>query len=163
MSVGRIAATLAEDRPPLAVVGSQISQEENLFGRVFDKSVVWRLGSYLKPYRGRLAIGIAAVLVFTLTQLSIPLVIRSAIDDAVVQGADGRTLLDLAVIVFFAVVTVNYLANHLQEAVVGRIASHLLFDLRRAMSPRPGEPGPRGARLLVGIQTVTVTPYGARN
>ena len=133
MSVGRIAAGLATERPPLAVVGSQISQDEVLFGKVFDRSVVWRLVGFLTPYRGRLALGVAAVLAFTLTQLAIPLIIRSAIDDALVVGAEARALLDLAVIAFVAVVTVNYVANHLQESIVGRIASHLLFDLRRAM------------------------------
>ena len=38
-------------RPPLAVVGSQISHDEDLFGRVFDKWVVRRFLTYLKPYR----------------------------------------------------------------------------------------------------------------
>jgi ATP-binding cassette subfamily B protein len=131
--VGRIAATLAEERPPLAVVGSQISHEESLFGRVFDKSVVWRLARYLKPYRARLALGILAVLAFTVTQLAIPLIVRHAIDEAVVVGISGRGLLDLAAIVFLAVVVANYVANHIQESVVGRVSSHLLFDLRRAM------------------------------
>ena len=36
-------------RPPLAVVGSQISQDEELFGRVFDSWVVSRVLVYLRP------------------------------------------------------------------------------------------------------------------
>lgn len=133
MSAEKGTASLAHERPPLAVVGSQISQDEDLFGRVFDKSVVMRLTSFLRPYRTRLVLAVAAVLVFTLTQLAIPLIIRAAIDEALVRGAEGRSLLDLAVVVFIAVVSVNYIGNHLQESIVGRIASHLLFDLRRAM------------------------------
>jgi len=35
--------------------------------------------------------------------------------------------------IFSAVITVNYFANHVQESIVGRVAGHLLFDLRRAM------------------------------
>jgi ATP-binding cassette subfamily B protein len=35
--------------------------------------------------------------------------------------------------VFAAVVVVNYLANHIQETIVGKVAENLLFDLRRAM------------------------------
>ncbi len=123
----------ATERPPLAVVGSQISQDEDLFGRVFDKWVVRRLLSYLQPYRRRILVAIVAVLVFTLTQLAIPLVIRSAIDDALAAGPEGRGLLNLAIVIFLAVIVVNYIANHLQESVVGRVAAHLLFDLRRAM------------------------------
>ena len=35
--------------------------------------------------------------------------------------------------VFFSVVVVNYVSMFLLESIVGRIAGHLLFDLRRAM------------------------------
>ena len=120
-------------RPPLAVVGSQISQDEELFGRVFDRWVVSRFLVYLRPYRRRIAVAIGAVLLFTLMQLAIPLVIRMVIDHALVPGPDGRGLLLIMLMVFGAVITVNYFANHVQESIVGRVAGHLLFDLRRAM------------------------------
>ena len=120
-------------KPPLAVVGSQISHDEELFGRVFDKWVVRRFLSYLKPYRRKLYLAIGAVLVFTLTQLSIPLIIRMVIDDALAGGDAARALVDTLAMVFAAVITVNYAANHIQETIVGRVAEHLLFDLRRAM------------------------------
>ncbi len=133
MPVGEAAAKLAKERPPLAVVGSQISYDEDLFGRVFDKWVVRRFLVYLRPYRAQIAIAIAAVLVFTLTQLSIPLIIRTAIDKALAAESASRALLHLAVAVFVVVATVNYVANRLQESIVGRVSSQLLFDLRRAM------------------------------
>ena len=120
-------------RPPLAVVGSQISQDEELFGRVFDSWVVSRFLVYLRPYRRRIAVAIGAVLLFTLMQLAIPLVIRMVIDHALVPGPDGRGLLLIMLMIFGAVITVNYFANHVQESIVGRVAGHLLFDLRRAM------------------------------
>ena len=120
-------------RPPLAVVGSQISQDEELFGRVFDRWVVSRFLVYLRPYRRRIAVAIGAVLLFTLMQLAIPLVIRMVIDHALVPGSDGRGLLLIMLMIFGAVITVNYFANHVQESIVGRVAGHLLFDLRRAM------------------------------
>ena len=132
MSVGRAASQLEKDRPPFAVVGSQISYDEELFGRVFDPWVVKRFGEFLKPYRRSLFIGIACVLLFTLTQLTIPLVIRTVIDDVLL--ADGAThKLQIAVAVFAGIITLNYVANHVLETVVGRTAEHLLFDLRRAM------------------------------
>ena len=120
-------------KAPLAVVGSQISHDEELFGRVFDKWVVRRFLTYLKPYRSQLYIAIGAVLVFTVTQLSIPLIIRAVIDDALVAENAARALLDTLAMVFAAVIVVNYLANHAQEIIVGKVAEHLLFDLRRAM------------------------------
>ncbi|MBL4719544.1 MAG: ABC transporter ATP-binding protein, partial [Alphaproteobacteria bacterium] len=122
-----------DERPPLAVVGSLSSQDEDIFGRVFDRWVVGRLFTYLRPYRARIYVAIAAVLGFTLTQLTIPLIIRTAIDDAVVQGVDGRGLLNITFAIFIGVVIANFIANYMQESIVGRIAGHLLFDLRRAM------------------------------
>lgn len=120
-------------RPPLAVVGSQISQDEILFGRVFDSWVASRLAGYLKPYRRQIYWAIAAVVAFTLTQLAIPLIIRTAIDNAVVTGSEGRIWLHIAVAIFMTIVVLNFIANLIQEHIVGRIAGHLLFDLRRAM------------------------------
>ena len=120
-------------RQPLAVVGSQISYEEELFGKVFDKWVASRFIGFLAPYRRQLTIAIGFVLLFTLTQLSLPLIIRAVIDDALVQGVAGRALLNGLVALFAAVVVINYVANHVQETIVGKVAEHLLFDLRRAM------------------------------
>ncbi|MBT5413860.1 MAG: ABC transporter ATP-binding protein [Rhodospirillaceae bacterium] len=133
MSDSQPAEARPEEAPPLAVVGSQISQDEELFGRVFDKWVVRRFIHYLAPYRRHLSLGISAVLVFTLTQLTIPLIVRRAVDDAMAEGAGDAALLRLFVIAFVAVVVVNYAANHFMETIVGRTAQNLLFDLRRAM------------------------------
>ena len=119
--------------PPLAVVGSQISYDEELFGKVFDKWVARRFIEYLKPYRRELYIAVGAVLMFTITQLSIPLIIRAVIDDALVAEDAARAMIDTLSMLFIAVVVVNYVANHIQETVVGKVAEHLLFDLRRAM------------------------------
>ncbi len=120
-------------RQPLAVVGSQVSYEEELFGKVFDKWVARRFIGFLAPYRRQLTIALGVVLLFTLTQLSLPLIIRAVIDDALVQGVAGRALLNGLVGLFAAVVVTNYIANHVQETIVGKVAEHLLFDLRRAM------------------------------
>ena len=119
--------------PPLAVVGDQVSDEEEMFGAAFDGEVVRRFWGFVRPYRGTLLIAVVGVILFTLTQVMMPLLIRSAIDDGVAAGAQGRALLQTVGTAFLAVVVVNYVANILQELMIGRIAGHLLFDLRRAM------------------------------
>ncbi|MGI9335290.1 MAG: ABC transporter ATP-binding protein [Gammaproteobacteria bacterium] len=120
-------------RPPLAVVGSQVSQEEEMFGAAFDGVIVRRFLSFVRPYRRALFVAVAGVLAFTVTQIVIPLLVRAAVDDALVAGRDGLDMLRLIGIGFVAVVIVNYTANVLQEMIVGRVAQHILFDLRRAM------------------------------
>lgn len=120
-------------QPPLAVVGSQISLDEDLFGRVFDPWVVRRFMAFLMPYKVRILIAIGAVLVFTASQIGIPLIVRAAIDEAILPEVTGHLLLHAMAALFAVVITINYLANHLQESIVGRVAQNLLFDLRRAM------------------------------
>ncbi|MDF1792840.1 MAG: ABC transporter ATP-binding protein [Thalassobaculaceae bacterium] len=122
-----------DDRAPLAVVGSQISQDEELFGRAFDPWVVKRFMAYLAPYRAQLLIGLGCVLAFTLTQLTLPLLVRATIDHALAGGANDLSLLQIFVGAFLGVVVLNYTANHFMETLIGRTAQRLLFDLRRAM------------------------------
>ena len=121
------------EKQPLAVVGSQTSQDEIIFGRAFDKWVITRFLRHLAPYKTRIIFGIAAVLVYTVTQLSIPLIVRATIDNALAEGVQNHDVLHTFIWLFFAIVTVNYLGNHFMETIVGRTAQDLLFSLRRAM------------------------------
>ncbi|PPR61237.1 MAG: hypothetical protein CFH10_01224, partial [Alphaproteobacteria bacterium MarineAlpha4_Bin2] len=120
-------------KSPLAVVGSQTSLDEVIFGRVFDKWVITRFLRHLAPYKTRILFGVAAVLVYTVTQLSIPLLIQATIDNALAEGTQDTHVLNSFIALFFGVVTVNYLGNHFMETIVGRTAQDLLFGLRRAM------------------------------
>ena len=72
-----------------AVVGSHRIEEE-MFGRVFDPQIVRRIWAFVQPYRRQFLISVVAVLVFTLTQLAIPMIIRRAIDQGVMAGLRGR-------------------------------------------------------------------------
>ena len=120
-------------RPPRAVVGSQISRDEEMFGAAFDRNVVRRFFAYVYPYRKRLCFAIVALIVFTGAQLAIPLVIRHAIDRAIVVGGGDVGLLGLAVAIFAAIILINYAANFTQDWLVGRTGEQVIFNLRRAM------------------------------
>lgn len=114
-----------------AVVGSHRIEEE-IFGRAFDGRVVSRIWAFVRPYKRQVAISVASVVVFTAMQLSIPLVIRYAIDSGMAPDAKPGTL-GLIVAVFAVVIAVNYVASRLQEGVTGRMAENVLFDIRRSM------------------------------
>ncbi len=115
-----------------AVVGSHRIEEE-MFGKVFDPHIIRRIGAFVAPYRRQFIIAVVAVLVFTLTQLAIPMIIRYAIDKGVMAGAGGAGVLHAALITFACVIAVNFAASHVQETVVGKAAENVLFDIRRAM------------------------------
>jgi ATP-binding cassette, subfamily B, multidrug efflux pump len=123
----------AAKRPPLAVVGSQTEQDEDLFGRAFDPFVIKRFLKYLAPYRRLIGWAIVANVLFTLTQLAVPLLVKAAIDNALAPEARDLYLLYLFVGMFTAAVTVNFAANWTMEKLVAGTAQNLLFDLRRAM------------------------------
>ena len=125
--------TGAGTRPPRAVIGAQISHDEELFGRVFDARVMRRFAGFVWPYRRTAMLALLAVLVFVVTQLSIPLVILYAIDQGLNPAGDTAAALSGIIGVFVFVVLVNYVANFLQEMLVGRVAENVIVDLRRAM------------------------------
>ena len=116
-----------------AVVGAQISHDEELFGRAFDGRVIRRFFAFVWPYRTTLVLAVLTVLVFVGTQLTIPLVILYAIDHTLNPTAIATTTLGTVVMVFASVILLNYLANFLQEILVGRVAENVVVDLRRAM------------------------------
>ena len=120
-------------RPPRAVVGSQISQDEEMFGAAFDGRVLRRFFTYVRPYRARIYLALAAVLIFTCAQLAIPLIIRYVIDEALIAAGGNSALLTLAIVAFSAVIVINYGASYLQDRLVGLTGEHVIFDLRRAM------------------------------
>ena len=61
--------------------------DEHLFGAAFDGRIVGRFLERLAPYKKRICWALCAVIAYTLTQISIPLMIRAVIDQTV--AADG--------------------------------------------------------------------------
>jgi ATP-binding cassette subfamily B multidrug efflux pump len=120
-------------QPERAVVGAQISHDEEMFGRAFDGRVIRRFFAFVWPYRATLVLALLAVLLFVGTQLAIPLVILFAIDHTLSPTSVATTTLSTVVMVFASVIIVNYLANYVQEVLVGRVAENVIVDLRQAM------------------------------
>ena len=122
-----------ETTPPKAVVGSQVSQDEEMFGRAFDGRVIRRFLSYCKPHTPILVTAILSVLVFTSTQIAFPLVILYAIDNALVKDKFNEGVLEICAVIFCFLAVINYSANYYQESTVGKIAERVLVQLRRDM------------------------------
>ena len=106
---------------------------EEMFGTVFDGNVIRRFIDFVTPYRKTIYIAFIAVLIYTATQIAIPLIIRDAVDSSVGKGKNGYELLSLTIQVFFGVVTLNYISNYFQLTIVAKLAERILIDLRRAM------------------------------
>ena len=127
----RETAAFPGQRPPRASVGSHRIEEE-IFGKAYDPKTIRRIWAFVRPYRLKIYLSVAAVLVFTSTQLAIPLIIGRAIDSGMTEGGNS-TNLAWAVVTFAFVVLVNFGASFVQETEVGKVAENVLFDMRRAM------------------------------
>ncbi|MET3927242.1 ABC transporter ATP-binding protein [Devosia sp. 2618] len=127
----RDVAAFPGQRPPRASVGSHRIEEE-IFGKAYDPKTVRRIWAFVRPYQLKIYLSVAAVLIFTATQLAIPLIIGRAIDSGMTQGGDSINLA-WAVAAFAVVVVINFGASWVQESQVGQVAENVLFDMRRAM------------------------------
>ena len=127
----REVAAFPGQRPPRASVGSHRIEEE-VFGKAYDPKTVRRIWAFVRPYRAKIYLSVAAVLVFTTTQLAIPLIIGNAIDSGMTQGGNATNLM-WAVLAFAIAVVLNFGASYVQETQVGQVAENVLFDMRRAM------------------------------
>lgn len=102
---------------------------EEIFSR-YDSRVVSRLWGYMRAYPSSLIAVVFTVLLFTATQVMIPVTVRYAVDSAV--GNSSLAFNDV-VAFFIALIAVNAVASFFQEWVAARLAQRVIFDLRRAM------------------------------
>ncbi len=133
MATDRIQIAADWQRPPRAVVGSQVSHDERIFAEVFNGHIIKRFLQFVAPYKRSLYIAFVAVAIFTASSIAIPLAIRDAIDNALATEDAGSSRLLWTVAVFFALVLVNSGSNYVQLKLVGNVAEQVLADLRRAM------------------------------
>ena len=104
------------------------------------------LGSLLRPYRGRVAVMLLALVAATLAALAPPPLAKLAIDDGIVPG-DLATL-NWVVVGFLVSALVYWGASYAQTYLVGWIGQRMLQDLR--------------LRIFAHLQTLSVGFYSRR-
>jgi len=119
--------------PPKASIKLGPTLDEEVFGEAFNGQVVGRFMKYIAAYKVLLWVAIAAVIVFTISSIAIPLIVKNVYDDALKEGASDKSKLATMVIIFLVAVGFNFVANYFQELIVGRVAERILIDMRRAM------------------------------
>jgi ATP-binding cassette, subfamily B, bacterial len=91
------------------------------------RKVRWMLG-LLRPYRGRVAVMLLAVLVVTGAGLAPPYLVGQAVDSGIHAGDIGA--LDLIVAAFVAAAILYAAASYVQTYLVGWVGTRALQDLR---------------------------------
>jgi ABC-type multidrug transport system fused ATPase/permease subunit len=120
-----------------------VSEESNRLKRVYllfaavwrllrgqdqrGRKVRWMIG-LLRPYRGKVALMFAALLVATGAGLAPPYLAGIAVDNGIVAG--DVSALDRIVVAFVVVATLYALATYVQTYLVGWVGTRALQDLR---------------------------------
>ncbi|TXK74654.1 ABC transporter ATP-binding protein [Paenibacillus sp. N3.4] len=106
-----------------------VYQDDELIEKPFDWGQLRRLFSYMKPYRKQmLPIIIIMMFVGAITKLTIPLLIRVAIDDAITPK--NKNLLLWIVGIMLGVYVIQWLANTFRIKYTNMIGQRVIYDLR---------------------------------
>ncbi|MDU0200044.1 ABC transporter ATP-binding protein [Paenibacillus sp. MAH-36] len=106
-----------------------VYQDDELIDKPFDWGQLKRLFSYMKPYKKQmLPIIIIMMLVGAITKLTVPLLIREAIDNAIIPK--NANLLLIIVGVMLGVYIIQWLANTFRIKYTNMIGQRVIYDLR---------------------------------
>ena len=105
--------------------------DDDIFGRVYDHRVVGRLLPYMKPHKSLIAISVISMLVFTVSQVAVPWIIKVGIDDYIRPG--NFSGLTWVIAFFIGNAVVNWGAGYAQEIAMARAGQRMLYHLRSDM------------------------------
>lgn len=111
--------------------------DDNAIGSVYNNKVVLRLVSYMGPYKSDVIKSLIAVLTYTISNASIPMLILLGIN-SINEGGGGGTFwsmhpLHLIGLGFLVVTMVHFGANYLQFVFMARVGQSILYSLRTQM------------------------------
>src|ERR687896_155900 len=105
--------------------------DETRVGKAYDNRVVRRLLAYIKPYKRDACISLAAVLIYTAANVSIPLLIMFGINWGINSGEVWR--LHLIGLAFLGVTLLHFVSNYLQFVYIAKVGQGILYTLRTEM------------------------------
>ena len=97
----------------------------------YDGEVAKRFLDFISPYKKKALIGVISVITFTLAVLSVPLLVKFAIDNAIAKN--NESLLNY---IFFALIgfsVMHFISNYVQQRIIREIGENILFDIRSQM------------------------------
>jgi ATP-binding cassette, subfamily B, multidrug efflux pump len=104
--------------------------DEEMFAQL-DSTVFKRFFYYASPYKKSMLVATLAVIGFTLANLSLPLLVKFGIDNAIRQG--DSDLLTVVAVTIIGVAAFYWFTNFLQNVLITRVALTVLYDIRADM------------------------------
>ncbi len=97
----------------------------------YDGAVAARFIKYIKPYKREALIGVISVILFTIAVLSVPLMVKFTIDNAITDN--NGSLLNILFIGLIGFSIMHFASNYVQQRVIREIGEKILFDIRSQM------------------------------
>ena len=97
----------------------------------YDGAVASRFFNYIKPYKKEAFIGVISVILFTVAVLSVPLMVKFTIDNAI--NDKNTNLLNILFIGLIGFSIMHLLSNYVQQKIIREIGEKILFDIRSEM------------------------------
>ncbi|MBN32592.1 MAG: multidrug ABC transporter [Dehalococcoidia bacterium] len=97
----------------------------------YDGAVASRFFNYIKPYKKEAFIGVISVILFTIAVLSVPLMVKFTIDNAI--NDKNVNLLNILFICLIGFSIMHFLSNYVQQKIIREIGEKILFDIRSEM------------------------------
>ena len=110
---------------------AEYSDKEQELGKVYDRMLMKRLLSYLKPYKLQLLILGVLMVGTTLSGLAGPYLMQIAIDRYITPGVPEG--LGTIAILFVLVLVGQFIFRHFEEVRTEMIGQHVMYDIRQAL------------------------------
>lgn len=123
--------------------------EDEILGKAYDRRLMGRLMTYLRPYRGLVALSIVLLTAAFLLELAQPYLVKIAIDEHVKRG-DTAGLARVALLYFGALMG-TFLFRYGELYVMNLVGQKVMYDLRMQIF---------GHLLRQGVRYFTRNPVG---
>jgi ATP-binding cassette, subfamily B, multidrug efflux pump len=113
----------------MAATTNEPLHEEDALGKAYDARLMRRLLAYLRPYRWKVALGVAMLLVVAALELVGPWLTMVALDKAIPDG--DLDLLWILAIAYFGALLFAFALEYGQQILTTWLGQRIMFDLRR--------------------------------
>lgn len=111
--------------------------EEEALGKGYDAQLMRRLLRYLRPYKGRVTLALALVVVTSALGAAVPYFTKVVVDNYLLPGLSGAITPDAAfrgiqstVLVFFAVLVLIFALQVTEVLIMQLVGQKAMFDMR---------------------------------
>ena len=102
--------------------------DDDVLGRAYDSRLMRRLLTYLRPYRGQVAVAVVAIIGHSILDLAPPYLTKVVIDRYIPIGDLGG--LSTIAALFLGALGASFLLEYLQTWTMQVIGQRIMFDLR---------------------------------